>query len=65
MAFRCGFTNYSISRSLLNLKFSLKIQENIHAGCFTSFFPLASKLKYQLKLYLQSLTLDFPMALSK
>lgn len=67
MAFRCGFTNYTISRkkSLLNVKFSLKIQVSIHAGSFTSFLPLTSKLKCQLKLYLQSLTLEFPMALSK
>lgn len=46
-------------KSLLNVKFSLRIQVSIHSGCFTSFLSLTSRLKCQLKLYLQSLTLDF------
>lgn len=65
MTFRCGFTNYNISRknkNLLNVKFSLKIQVSIRAG----FFPPPN---FQPEMSAQTLftapSLDFPMALSK
>lgn len=38
-------------KKVFNVKFPVKIQVSVNAGRFTSFLPLTSKLKCQLKLF--------------